>query len=191
MVLMDLLVRRCCTGVPRELEAVAFAEGMEPERFARRVAEGRIVVPKNPARQHRSCAHEDRDAFERGRHAVETGTRQDRVRVLQGIPAPVREVHVARAHALAQDRGHEQVGTQQVLIVDRLHVRESPHLPSIRVLLNGGSGPDRVRGRARSPALEDVANWLSGGAAHKICAAPLRRFLTQDARFPGALTCVN
>jgi phosphomethylpyrimidine synthase len=29
---------------------------MEPERFARRVAEGRIVVPANPIRQHRPCA---------------------------------------------------------------------------------------------------------------------------------------
>ena len=29
---------------------------MEPDRLARRIAEGRIVVPKNPARKHRPCA---------------------------------------------------------------------------------------------------------------------------------------
>src|SRR5512138_2946469 len=56
MFLMDLLIRRCCGGIPRELESMARAEGMEPERFARRIAEGRIVVPKNPAREHRPCA---------------------------------------------------------------------------------------------------------------------------------------
>jgi len=56
MFLMDLLIRRCCGGTPRELEAVARAERLEPERFARRVAEGRIVVPKNPAREHPLCA---------------------------------------------------------------------------------------------------------------------------------------
>ncbi len=53
---MDLLIRRCCGGAPRELEAAARAEGMEPERFARRIAEGRIVVPVNPSRKHRPCA---------------------------------------------------------------------------------------------------------------------------------------
>ena len=56
MFLMDLLIRRCSGGIPRELEAVARAEGMEPERFARRIAAGRIVVPANPAREHRLCA---------------------------------------------------------------------------------------------------------------------------------------
>ena len=56
MVLMDLLIRRCCGGTPKELEAVARVEGMEPERLARRIAEGRIVVPKNPARDHPLCA---------------------------------------------------------------------------------------------------------------------------------------
>jgi phosphomethylpyrimidine synthase len=56
MFLMDLLIRRCCSGVPRELEAVARAEGMEPERLARKIADGRIVVPANPVRKHRYCA---------------------------------------------------------------------------------------------------------------------------------------
>ncbi len=56
MVLMDLLIRRCRKGLPRELGAVARAEGMEPEQLARRIAEGRVVVPKNPARKHQLCA---------------------------------------------------------------------------------------------------------------------------------------
>jgi phosphomethylpyrimidine synthase len=52
MFLMDLLIRRCSRGVRPELDAVARAEQMEPERLARRIAAGRIVVPSNPARQH-------------------------------------------------------------------------------------------------------------------------------------------
>ena len=56
MVLMDLLIRRCKKGLPRELGAVARAEGMEPEQLARGIALGRIVVPKNPVRKHRRCA---------------------------------------------------------------------------------------------------------------------------------------
>ena len=56
MVLMDLLIRRCRRGLPRELGAVARAEGMEPEQLARRIAEGRVVIPKNPARKHQRCA---------------------------------------------------------------------------------------------------------------------------------------
>ena len=56
MFLMDLLIRRCRKGLPRELGAVARAEGMEPEVLARRIAEGRVVIPKNPARKHGLCA---------------------------------------------------------------------------------------------------------------------------------------
>ena len=56
MFLMDLLIRRCKKGLPRELGAVARAEGMEPEQLARGIALGRIVVPKNPVRKHRRCA---------------------------------------------------------------------------------------------------------------------------------------
>ena len=56
MFLMDLLIRRCRKGLPRELGALARAEGMEPDQLARRIAEGRVVVPKNPARKHRLCA---------------------------------------------------------------------------------------------------------------------------------------
>jgi phosphomethylpyrimidine synthase len=56
MFLMDLLIRRCQKGLPRELGAVAKAEGMEPAALARGIASGRIVVPKNPVRKHRACA---------------------------------------------------------------------------------------------------------------------------------------
>jgi phosphomethylpyrimidine synthase len=53
---MDTLIRRCKKGLPRELETVARAEGMEPARLARGIAAGRIVVPKNPGRKHHPCA---------------------------------------------------------------------------------------------------------------------------------------
>jgi len=56
MFLMDLLIRRCSGGLPGGLETVARAEGMEPERLARRIGEGRIVIPSNPVRQHPPCA---------------------------------------------------------------------------------------------------------------------------------------
>ena len=56
MFLMDLLIRRCRKGLPRELGALARAEGMGPDLLARRIAEGRVVVPKNPARKHQLCA---------------------------------------------------------------------------------------------------------------------------------------
>jgi len=56
MFLMDLLIRRCRKGLPRELGSLARAEGMEPDQLARRIAEGRVVVPKNPARKHQLCA---------------------------------------------------------------------------------------------------------------------------------------
>ncbi len=77
MFLMDLLIRRCCGGIPRELDAVARAEGMEPERFARRVAEGRIVVPKNPARKHRPCAIGDGCTVKVNVNIGTSGTRCD------------------------------------------------------------------------------------------------------------------
>ncbi len=56
MFVMDSIMRRCCHGVPVELEAVASAEGMDPARLARGIADGRIVIPANPARKHRPCA---------------------------------------------------------------------------------------------------------------------------------------
>ena len=56
MCFMDSLIRRCRQKLPKELEAVAQAEGMEPARFARGIVDGRIVVPKNPNRKHKACA---------------------------------------------------------------------------------------------------------------------------------------
>jgi len=56
MFVMDLLIRRCGRGTQPELEAVARAEQMEPERLARGIAQGRIVVPANPARKHQLSA---------------------------------------------------------------------------------------------------------------------------------------
>jgi phosphomethylpyrimidine synthase len=56
MFLMDSLIRRCARGVPEELEVVARAEGMDSSHLARGIANGRIVVPANPKRMHRSCA---------------------------------------------------------------------------------------------------------------------------------------
>ena len=56
MCFMDSLIRRCHKKLPKELEAVARAEGMEPARLARGIVDGRIVVPKNPNRKHKACA---------------------------------------------------------------------------------------------------------------------------------------
>ena len=56
MFLMDSLIRRCSSTVPAEVVAAARAEGMEPAQLARGVAAGRIVIPQNPAREHRLCA---------------------------------------------------------------------------------------------------------------------------------------
>src|SRR5512136_2859145 len=56
MFLMDSLIRRCARGVPRELETVARAEGMDPAQLAQGIADGRIVVPANPEREHHPCA---------------------------------------------------------------------------------------------------------------------------------------
>jgi phosphomethylpyrimidine synthase len=56
MFLMDLLIRRCCGGLPRELDAAAREEQLDPAGFAKGIAAGRIVVPANPKRKHRLCA---------------------------------------------------------------------------------------------------------------------------------------
>jgi phosphomethylpyrimidine synthase len=56
MFLMDLLTRRCSRTVPDIVSAEAKAEGIEPERMARGIAAGRIVIPKNEKRDHPSCA---------------------------------------------------------------------------------------------------------------------------------------
>jgi len=56
MFLMDSRIRMCPSGIPPELEIVARAEGIDPERFARGITAGRIVVPANPKRKHKLCA---------------------------------------------------------------------------------------------------------------------------------------
>jgi phosphomethylpyrimidine synthase len=56
MFLMDSLIRRCSSTVPAEVVAVAQAESIEPAQVARAVAAGRIVIPFNPAREHKLCA---------------------------------------------------------------------------------------------------------------------------------------
>jgi phosphomethylpyrimidine synthase len=56
MFLMDSLIRRCAHGVPKELEIIAWAEGMEVAELAQGIAAGRIVIPANPKRIHQQCA---------------------------------------------------------------------------------------------------------------------------------------
>lgn len=52
MFLMDLLVHRCARTIPKEVVAVARTEGMEPEKLARLVTAGRVVIPGNLKRKH-------------------------------------------------------------------------------------------------------------------------------------------
>ncbi len=56
MFLMDSLIRRCSSTIPAEVAAAARAEGIGPAQMARGVATGRVVIPYNPAREHRLCA---------------------------------------------------------------------------------------------------------------------------------------
>ncbi|MEN6396889.1 MAG: phosphomethylpyrimidine synthase ThiC [Methanoregula sp.] len=56
MFVMDVLVRRCASSVPDHVAKAAWAEGMDPERMARGIAAGRIVIPANPKRRHHVCA---------------------------------------------------------------------------------------------------------------------------------------
>jgi len=53
---MDMLIRSCSSGIPAAVAEAARAEGMDAERMARRIAAGRIVIPNNPVRSHRTCA---------------------------------------------------------------------------------------------------------------------------------------
>ncbi len=55
MVLMDSLIRSCACGVPDMVATVAKAEGLSPESLARAVVAGRVVIPKNPKRDHTAC----------------------------------------------------------------------------------------------------------------------------------------
>ena len=56
MSLMDTLIRACLNGVPSVVEEAAKGEGLKPRVAARLVARGRIVLPSNPVRHHRTCA---------------------------------------------------------------------------------------------------------------------------------------
>ena len=56
MVLMLTLIRECQNGIPAIVEGCAKSEGMEPRDLARRIAGGRVVIPSNPARNHRGYA---------------------------------------------------------------------------------------------------------------------------------------
>ena len=56
MFLMDSLIRRCAHGVPPEVGIIARDEGIDAATVSRAVAQGRIVIPANPERQHRLCA---------------------------------------------------------------------------------------------------------------------------------------
>ncbi len=53
---MDLLIRRCSRTVPDIVGSAARAEDIGPDRMARAVAAGRVVIPKNPKRKHTPCA---------------------------------------------------------------------------------------------------------------------------------------
>jgi phosphomethylpyrimidine synthase len=56
MVLMPTLIGECQSGIPAIAEGCARAEGIEPRDLVRQIAGGRVVIPKNPAREHRGCA---------------------------------------------------------------------------------------------------------------------------------------
>jgi phosphomethylpyrimidine synthase len=77
MFLMDSLIRRCASGIPPEIEVVAQAEGMDPARFARGIASGRIVVPVNPKRKHPLCAIGDGCTVKINVNIGTSGTRCD------------------------------------------------------------------------------------------------------------------
>jgi phosphomethylpyrimidine synthase len=74
---MDSRIRRCATGVPTELEVVARAEGIDPARFTRDIAAGRIVVPANPKRKHPLCAIGDGCTVKINVNIGTSGTRCD------------------------------------------------------------------------------------------------------------------
>jgi phosphomethylpyrimidine synthase len=56
MFLMQSLIRECLTGVPPEVEEIARAENLTPRLAAKAVTRGRIVIPLNRARRHRTVA---------------------------------------------------------------------------------------------------------------------------------------
>jgi phosphomethylpyrimidine synthase len=56
MSFMPTLIQECLQGVPSLINTAAREEGMNPRTAARAVARGRMVIPANPVRAHRSCA---------------------------------------------------------------------------------------------------------------------------------------
>ena len=56
MVLMHLLTRACERGLPSGAAPAAAFEGMDPEKMARAIVAGRVVIPANPKRKHPRCA---------------------------------------------------------------------------------------------------------------------------------------
>jgi len=56
MFVMDSLIRRCSRTIPGEVRVAAMSEGIDPERMARGIEAGRIVIPHNPKRKHAPCA---------------------------------------------------------------------------------------------------------------------------------------
>lgn len=56
MFLMDSLIRRCAHSIPPEVEVVARDEGIDAATMSRAIAQGWVVIPANPKRQHRLCA---------------------------------------------------------------------------------------------------------------------------------------
>jgi len=52
---MPSLIHECHSGIPELVEDVARKEGISPRVAARSIARGRMVVPANPVRRHRTC----------------------------------------------------------------------------------------------------------------------------------------
>lgn len=55
MSVMPSLIHECLSGLPELVEDVARKEGISPRIAARSVARGRLVIPANPNRHHRTC----------------------------------------------------------------------------------------------------------------------------------------
>ncbi|MDH7594113.1 MAG: phosphomethylpyrimidine synthase ThiC [Methanomicrobiales archaeon] len=56
MCVMHSLLKECQTGIPKAIRQCAKEEGLAPERLFRAVVLGRVTIPANPLRRHRTCA---------------------------------------------------------------------------------------------------------------------------------------
>ncbi len=56
MCVMHSLLRECRNGIPPLVQRLSREEGIPPGVLARAIAGGRVAVPANPARSHRTCA---------------------------------------------------------------------------------------------------------------------------------------